>query len=122
MWVPLVEYNEHLSDGADYFVKQHINNVMRHDKNIDTILLACTHYPLLIPKIKQYVPTNVQIISQGDIVAKSLSNYLNRHPEIESELSKNQSIKFYTTDDSDWFSVQARLFWDITINAEKIEL
>ncbi|HEX4375465.1 MAG TPA: glutamate racemase, partial [Puia sp.] len=83
MWVPLIENNEHNSAGADYFVKEGIDTLMSQSKNIDTILLGCTHYPLLINKIRQYVSPEIQIISQGKIVADSLADYLKRHPEID---------------------------------------
>lgn len=122
MWVPLVEYNEHLSDGADYFVKKHIDNILAQNHQIDTLLLACTHYPLLLPKIKKYTPTNIQIITQGEIVAKSLVDYLNHHPEIDRVLTKNSSVQFYTTNDSETFSSQAQIFWQEPISVQKTEI
>ncbi len=122
MWVPLVENNEHLSDGADYFVKKYIDNVIKQNEKIDTILLACTHYPLLLPKIKKYTPSHIQIISQGEIVAKSLSDYLHRHSEIETRLSKNKTTLFFTTDNSDWFNKQAEIFFDESINAKTVHV
>ena len=87
MWVPLVENKEHESHGADYFIRKNINELLRKDRNIDTILLACTHYPLLKKKIEEYVPVDVTILSQGEIVANSLADYLERHPEIEQQIS-----------------------------------
>ena len=87
MWVPLVENNEYQSEGADYFIKKHINNLMSTDDDVDTILLACTHYPLLKDQIRKHLPENVKLISQADIVADSLQDYLHRHPEIENKLS-----------------------------------
>lgn len=98
MWVPLVENNEYHSEGADFFVKKDIKALLKLSPEIDTILLGCTHYPLLIDKIKKFTPGNVQIISQGEIVAKSLKDYLQRHPEIENRCSKTGQIEFYTTD------------------------
>ncbi|NIT60090.1 MAG: glutamate racemase, partial [Aliifodinibius sp.] len=94
MWVPLVENQEFDSDGADYFVKQHIDNIMSQSKEIDTLLLACTHYPLLIDKIKQFVQDDITILSQGEIVAQSLADYLNRHPEIAENCSQNRTRRF----------------------------
>lgn len=122
MWVPLVEYNEHLSDGADYFVKKHIHHILSQSPQIDILLLACTHYPLLLPKIQKYTPPNVQILSQGPIVAQSLEKYLKRHQEIDQMLTKNGSVQFYTTNDSDVFSSQAQIFWGEPIDAKKIEV
>ena len=94
MWVPLIENNEQNSKGADYFVKKYIKELLQQDANIDTILLACTHYPLLSQKIKQHLPNHIKIIKQGDIVAKSLTNYLKRHPEIEKDCAKNGKRNF----------------------------
>ena len=88
MWVPLVENNESFSDGANYFVRKNITNLLNKDIAIDTIILGCTHYPLLINKIKQYTPQGITIMNQGEIVAKSFQNYLMRHPELESQCIK----------------------------------
>jgi len=120
MWVPLIENNEHLSEGADYFVKKHIHNLLNADKDIDTVLLGCTHYPLMIPKIKQYLPSHIQIISQGEIVAKSLKQYLMNHPEMDIRLSKNGQREFYTTTEVEWFNEKAALFFDERVQAKKI--
>ena len=122
IWVPLVETNEHLSPGADYFIKKHIDQLLEKDTAIDTILLACTHYPLLIDKIMKYVPGNVSVISQGEIVAASLKDYLNRHPEIEEKCSKSQGRKFYTTGDTGDFNNHASLFFGEKVLSEKIKL
>src|ERR1043165_1915638 len=107
MWVPLVENNEHQTEGADYFVQKHINNIFNRNKNIDTILLACTHYPLLKEKIENHLPKNVKLLSQGEIVAQSLKDYLYRHPEIESKISKQGQRIFYTTDSAEDFNNKA---------------
>lgn len=120
MWVPLIENNEHLSDGADYFVKKHVNNLLQSDPLIDTILLGCTHYPLLLPKLKNYIPSHIQIISQGKIVAESLKKYLLKHSEIDQRLSKNKNIEFYTTIESEWFNEKAALFFGEKVQAKKI--
>ncbi|GIV29228.1 MAG: glutamate racemase [Bacteroidia bacterium] len=120
MWVPLIENNEHLSDGADYFVKKHINNLLNADKDIDRVLLGCTHYPLMIPKIKQYLPSHIQIILQGEIVAKSLKQYLANHPEMDVRLSKNGQREFYTTIEAEWFNEKTALFFGEKVQAKKI--
>lgn len=111
MWVPLVENNEHLSSGADYFIKQHIDHLLQQDKDIDTILLGCTHYPLLTDKIKKHVPAGMKIISQGEIVAHSLQQYFERHPNMNNACSKNGSRRFLTTDDTDSFNRHAAIFF-----------
>ena len=111
MWVPLVENNEHASKGADYFVQKHIDNILAKDKNIDTVLLACTHYPLLKEKIKKYLPEHVEMLSQGDIVTASLKDYLQRHPEIEKNISKSGNRTFYTTDAPEDFNHKASIFF-----------
>ncbi len=111
MWVPLVENGEYESDGADYFIKKHVDNLLNKSNEIDTILLACTHYPLLANKIKQFLPTNIQLLSQGKIVSKSLKDYLYRHPEIEVNCSKNGLRKFITTDSIEIFDKYSALFF-----------
>ena len=111
MWVPLVENREHESAGTDYFVRQHIQQILDRDIRIDTLLLGCTHYPLLLPKIQVLVPSGVQIVSQGLIVSHSLKDYLQRHSEIETGLTKQGNCKFYTTDSSQDFDELANLFF-----------
>ncbi len=108
MWVPLVENGEADSDGADYFIKQELENIMRQSPEIDTLLLACTHYPLLLSKIKSHVGSNVTVLSQGAIVAKSLAEYLIRHPEMAIRCSKGQTREYHTTDDSSLFDLQGK--------------
>lgn len=122
MWVPLVENNEHRSDGADYFVQKHLDNLLHRDKNIDTLLLACTHYPLLKEKIEQRLPKHVKLLSQGEIVASSLQNYLQRHPEIEAQLSKNGRRIFFTTDSAEDFTGKASLFFGQPVEGQHIDL
>jgi len=122
MWVPLVENQEFDSDGADYFVKQHIDNILSQSKEIDTLLLACTHYPLLIDKMKQFVRDDITILSQGEIVAQSLADYLNRHPEIAENCSQNRTRRFLTTDSTEDFDAHANVFWGNNITSEFIEL
>jgi len=120
MWVPLVENNEHRSAGADYFIQKDLAQIFSQSSDIDTLLLACTHYPLLIDKIQQYVPSGIKIISQGEIVAEKLADYLIRHPEIEQKCSKNGKIKFFTTEEEDLFSSRAEIFFGKKISASKI--
>lgn len=122
IWVSLIETNEYRSPGADYFVKKHIEELLLKDPDIDTILLACTHYPLLIDKIMKYVPDGVSVISQGEIIANSLKDYLNRHPEIEARCSKNKDRKYYTTGEMDDFNNHASIFFSEKVVAEKIKL
>ncbi len=112
MWVPLVENNEHNKAGADYFVQKNINSLMKKSVNIDTVILACTHYPLLENKIKKYLPENIRLISQGTIVAKSLKNYLHRHPEMDEKCTKSSVYKFFTTDSPEIFREQGKIFCD----------
>jgi glutamate racemase len=122
MWVPLVENNEHNSDGADYFIQQHINNLLQQNTAIDTVLLACTHYPLLCEKIKKALPANVAIVSQGGIVANSLATYLNNHPEMEAKCSKNGSLSFYTTDSAEGFDTKATIFFGQKVISQHLDL
>ena len=122
MWVPLVENNEYDKEGADYFIRKHIENLLSKDGEIDTILLACTHYPLLMDKLIKYVPDNVRILSQGEIVAESLASYLTRHPEIEKRCTKNGSRTFYTTDSEEDFESHAAIFFGEQVDAHYVEL
>ena len=122
MWVPLVENAEFDSPGADYFVKKHIDHIMQTDPLIDTLILGCTHYPLLIKKIRKYVPAGVKLVSQGEYVSESLADYLVRHPEMSSRLTTGGSRRFLTTESVEKFSDAASLFLGYNVNAEKIEL
>ena len=122
MWVPLVENNEHQTEGAEYFIKKHINNIFSRNKEIDTLLLACTHYPLLKEKIEKYLPQNVKLISQGEIVADSLKDYLHRHPGIEAKISKQGQRVFYTTDSTEDFNNKATIFFGERVNARHLDL
>ena len=122
MWVPLIENNEYNSPGADYFVKQHIGRLLSQSANIDSILLACTHYPLLMNKIKQFVPEGTNIISQGEIVAASLEDYLARHPEIEENCSRNGERLFYTTDSTVDFDNHAAVFFGKPVQSTHLAL
>ena len=122
MWVPLVENRESGNEGADYFVKKDIDLLMSECPTIDTIILGCTHYPLLIDKINQYRPQGVNIIQQGPIVADSLADYLHRHPEIEHHCSTGGTCRYYTTEDPDHFSPLASVFVNEPVKAERIIL
>jgi glutamate racemase len=122
MWVPLIENNEHNSEGADYFVKEYVNDLMQQSGSIDTVLLGCTHYPLLQKKIQQYLPANVNLLSQGKIVADSLADYLDRHPEMKQRLSKTGKKQFFTTDSAEDFDKHASLFYGESVQAKHVEL
>jgi glutamate racemase len=121
MWVPLIENNEHESDGADYFVKEYLDKILSQSPNIDTVVLACTHYPLLLRKIKQYIPGGVTVLAQGKIVARSLKDYLHRHTEMEQRLTKTGKRSFYTTDDAGIFDKMAEIFFGQSVSSEKID-
>jgi glutamate racemase len=118
MWVPLVENNEYNSAGADYFIEKDLKKLLHQSKNIDTILLACTHYPLLKNKIQQFLPKTVNLLSQGEIVADSLADYLVRHPEIEERCSKHSKQQFFTTDSPADFDTHATIFLGKKTNAK----
>ena len=122
MWVPLIENNEHLKPGADYFVKEYIDQLLSQSKEIDTILLACTHYPLLKEKITAAVSPAVKIISQGEIVANSLIEYLHRHPEMDARCSRQGRLRFFTTDSTIDFDRHATNFYGHAIQAEHVVL
>ncbi|HEU0228390.1 MAG TPA: glutamate racemase [Arachidicoccus soli] len=122
IWVPLVEYGEYKTAGADFFIKKHIEELFKKQRNIDTILLACTHYPLLAKKIKEFVPVDVTILSQGAIVANSLRDYLHRHKQMEESISKNEKTMFYTTDDVTNFNYQAEVFYGKHVAAQQLHL
>jgi glutamate racemase len=121
-WVPLVEYNEADSPGADYFVKKRIDQIMQKDPQIDALILGCTHYPLLMPKILKYLPAGVRIVSQGDYVASSLKNYLERHPQIVQHCSQGGSVHYLTTENPEKFKESAQIFLHEDITVENITL
>lgn len=122
MWVPLVENNEHLGPGADYFVQQYIESLLSQSPEIDAVILACTHYPLLISKIKQYLPPHIQLLAQGNIVANSLSDYLQRHPEIENLCEKQGKRGYYTTEAPEDFNTKAAIFLGHPVQSKKVEV
>lgn len=120
MWVPLVENNEIDSVGTDYFVKKNIDNLLSKDPELDSIILACTHYPLLLPVIKKYVPENIKLLEQGKVVSKKLVDYLERHVEIRKKCSKSGIVKYLTTENTDIFEKNANIFIGKQIKCQKI--
>lgn len=122
MWVPLVENGEADSPGADYFVKKHLDHILSSDPQIDTLVLGCTHYPILLKKIKQYLPGGITVLPQGEYVAESLANYLQRHPEMEKQLTRGGKCRFLTTETAEKFSEAASIFLDRQITVEHISL
>jgi glutamate racemase len=122
LWVPMVENNEYNTPKSDTIIKQHIDNLMSRSPKIDTIILGCTHYPLLKDQIKKFLPDNFTLLSQGDIVAKGLADYLKRHPEMDAKCSKNNSIDFFTTGDANNFDVHAGKFFGKEIKSKHLQL
>ncbi len=122
MWVPLVENNEYNKPGADYFVHKNIKALLKKKPDIDTVILACTHYPLLENKIKKYLPENIRLVSQGAIVAESLKDYLHRHPEMDKKCTKSSVYKFFTTDSPEIFKEHGKIFCDKINQVEHIVL
>lgn len=122
MWVPLIENGEADKPGADYFVKQEIDRLMARDGEIDTVILGCTHYPLLLDKIVKYTPEGVNIVPQGTIVARSLEDYLRRHPEMEAQCSRGGTVTYLTTENAAKFNELAGLFVTEPVEAESITL
>ena len=122
MWVPLVENNEYDSPGADYFVKKRLGNLLRKDPEIDSIILGCTHYPLLLDKILKYTPRGVRIVPQGEYVANSLKDYLHRHPEMDALCTKHGHCHYLTTESTEKFRESARLFLHEDVDVENVTL
>lgn len=122
MWVPLVENNEAHSDGTDYFVRKYIDQLLKKDAQIDAVILGCTHYPLLLPKIQKYIPEHIRVIAQGEYVAESLKDYLHRHPEMDAKCTKNGSCLFYTTEAEEKFIESASMFLNQQIDVKRISL
>lgn len=122
MWVPLIENGEYNGTGADYFVKKYLDELLSTAPDIDTILLACTHYPLLTEKIKKYLPEGVQIVSQGAIVAESLADYLHRHPEMDGRISHGGTTRYFTTDDTTEFDSHASIFRGEAVKSQHVSL
>jgi len=122
MWVPLVENGEHGSEGAAFFVKKNLNHLFSQDKEIDTLVLGCTHYPLLLPQIRKYAPRGVHIVSQGEYVAESLKSYLKRHEDIAERCTKNGTCTFLTTESESKFEENASLFFKRSVKVRHIRL
>ncbi|BFJ98980.1 MULTISPECIES: glutamate racemase [Bacteroides] len=122
MWVSLVENNESQDEGADYFIRKYINQLLSKDPQIDTVILGCTHFPILLPKIRQYIPEHVSVIAQGEYVAESLKDYLKRHPEMDAKCTKNGNCQFYTTEAEEKFSESASTFLKQQISVKHITL
>ena len=122
MWVPLIENGEYDSDGADFFVKKNIESLLKKDANIDTVLLACTHYSIMMKKIRKYLPENISIVKQGDIVADSLCDYLLRHPEMNDVCTKNGHVEYFTTESSERFDKWTQMFFKEKISTQRIHL
>ena len=120
MWVPLVENQEFASPGADYFVEKRISSLLQRDPQIDSIILGCTHYPLLLDKIRRYTPSDIRIVPQGDYVASSLQDYLSRHPEMEEKITKGGNTTYLTTEQPDQFTQSANIFLGSPIQATRI--
>ena len=122
IWVPLVETGESESDGADFFVKRHIESLLSKDSKIDAIILGCTHYPLLMDKIRKYVPKGITIVSQGDYVAASLRDYMIRHPEMDARCTKGGTCSYFTTESVETFLPNASIFLNSAIDAQSVSL
>lgn len=122
LWVPLIENAEWDKPGADYFVKKYLDELLQQSPDIDTILLACTHYPLLEEKIKACLPAHIRLIAQGELVAASLQDYLARHPEMDRRLTKTGSKSFFTTDDSEEFNHHAATFFGSAVKSRTVHL
>lgn len=122
MWVPLVENKEAAGDGADYFVRRDIEALLEADADIDTIILGCTHYPLLLPKIHRFVSSDITLVNQGEIVADSLLDYLHRHPDMDARITRGGSVEYLTTEDASKFSDMAGVFMGENVSARRISL
>ncbi|MDE5805666.1 MAG: glutamate racemase [Paramuribaculum sp.] len=122
MWVPLVENHEADGEGADYFVNKYVGELFTKRGDIDTVLLACTHFPILYDKIRRAVPEGVNVVCQGEVVAESLADYLRRHPEMESRLDRGGTCRYLTTENPESFSSLARIFLDEPVNVNHIDL
>jgi glutamate racemase len=122
MWVPLIENNELDGVGANYFVEKHVQRLLSQSKHIDTVILGCTHYPLLKPIIEQHLPKGVKILTQGQIVAEGLKDYLLRHPDMETRISKTNTINFLTTDSTELFDSHASLFFGQEVKSAHLGL
>ena len=122
MWVPLVENNEANGEGADFFIRKYIDNLLAKDRQIDTLVLGCTHYPILLPKIQKFIPQGVKVVAQGEYVATSLKDYIHRHPEMDMKCTREGKCRFYTTEAEDKFIESASMFLNENITVQRITL
>ena len=122
MWVPLVENNEASGEGADFFIRKYIDNLLAKARQIDTLVLGCTHYPILLPKIQKFIPQGVKVVAQGEYVATSLKDYLHRHPEMDMKCTREGKCRFYTTEAEDKFIESASMFLNENITVQRITL
>ena len=122
MWVPLVENNEANGEGADFFIRKYIDNLLAKDRQIDTRVLGCTQYPILLPKIQKFIPQGVKVVAQGEYVATSLKDYLHRHPEMDMKCTREGKCRFYTTEAEDKFIESASMFLNENITVQRITL
>lgn len=122
LWVPIIENNEHNSPGADYFVKEYIDALLARDPEIDTIILGCTHYPLMLDKIRQYTPPGIRLVPQGEYVAPSLARYMERHPDMEARCTRQGTCRYLTTESAALFCKSASVFLGYDIEASQIAL
>ena len=122
MWVPLVENNEANGEGADFFIRKYIDNLLAKDRQIDTLVLGCTHYPILLPKIQKFIPQGVKVVAQGEYVATSLKDYLHRHPEMDMKCTREGKCRFYTTEAEDKFIESASMSLNENITVQRITL
>lgn len=122
MLVPLIENNEHLTSGADHFIRKYLEELLGNAPDLDCILLACTHYPLLIPKLERLLPKKISLISQGEIVSASLAQYLRNHPEIADKIGQQGQRLFYTSGDTGVFDTNASLFFEQTVQSKQVHL
>jgi len=122
MWVPIVENHESDSPGADYFVNKYVEELFDARSDIDTVLLACTHFPILYDKIRRAVPNDARVVCQGEIVAESLADYLHRHPEMERRLQRGSECRFLTTENPESFSSLARIFLEEHVTVNHVDL
>ncbi len=122
MWAPIVENNEASGPGADYFVDKYVRSLLAKDESIDTVVLACTHYPLLYPKIRKAVPEHIRVVNQGEIVAKSLADYLRRHPEMDARITRGGECRYLTTENPEKFNGLARIFLEQPVEVDHVDI
>jgi glutamate racemase len=122
MWVPLIENNQFDTPGGVYFIQSDLVSLLEKDPKIDTILLACTHYPILLDQLQRLLPTHIEVLAQGKIVAEGLADYLVRHPEMDALCSKGGSVRYLTTENATDFSEKASLLMNDTIEAQHLTL